>query len=746
MTDVYDDDSRSLDSLATDSYLTDLQAVWKTADARTRQQLRDGEPPLALIECFRYALIHCTNASSINMFKAPREIMPGDLIRDSLEEHAETLVAKLPQEGTVPAAIEAILAIEGDDYWSFSENLWESVYPYLENKHVEHILASPNEIARARFAYLVICKAPSRLARKALKAISAIRNRDTRRWALHHSLRRTRGKLRAQVLQKLYRNVLCMEAPQWKSHFLAGMICDLKGHQRAEAIRVAIKCIPQDMPDLRCRNAARIMPYLKRGQRTRFLRKMVREPEKMLVSRLHGYLSFWGYLANAVRKEALPLALKIREPQTRAKFLAKIAEKLHSGSAYEATVLHMVEALGEIRNEDIRYAALAEAQEHVHHAALDHAATLPVKRLAPIAEELRGFRSGRAGLDQRYIAYALGNLAAYMSEADNIWAQGTMVDMALEIDMDDYVAEALEEIAPHLKGIYLTEALNGALRIGDELSRVWALSGLLPYLKGEEHDMALSDALECLADAVELKIEPWPVVDMTVRLLPFVDGSIRQRMIENGLAAAALIKEHSYSDTRCRLIPFLAEEEQKALGTLILGDLKKLPYDDGRAETLRSLAPYLPTQATIECANAIADEHARENALSALIPYLPDVQAALAHARKLENPYWRAGALIQLLPKLDSAETLAQHAIESIEMPRYRLGRWVELFAVVEEKTIIWRKAIETMLDFLWDVRNERRVAVLGLCAARAYTSLLPAEVLRGIAAQIKTVCLEWTW
>jgi hypothetical protein len=47
------------------TYLADLITVWKAADAQTRQQLGDGQPPTALADCFRYALIHTTIAGNL---------------------------------------------------------------------------------------------------------------------------------------------------------------------------------------------------------------------------------------------------------------------------------------------------------------------------------------------------------------------------------------------------------------------------------------------------------------------------------------------------------------------------------------------------------------------------------------------------------------------------------------------------------------------------------------------------------
>lgn len=765
-------------------YLADLQTAWKAADTRTRQQLRDGQSPTALADCIRYALIHTTivgnlgrpfplpsvyggNNAPLN-FESLQSQLPDVERLDNPEQRAKALIEAAAhasdetRDSAVRSAIESVLTIAIDeDYWSFSPELWDTLYPCLigdrfsEYTHI--IFTSPNEVARARFIHLVIRKNNGKLVREALKAAYAIQDPEMRPHALRDLLRHTKGNQRSRILQKLYRSVFLIADPYWKSDLYLQLIRQLKGNPRAYAIRQALATIPSIVGEYRGRYANELMPYLTRAQRSRFLRRVL--SVKGAVSRLEACLSLWRYLPASARKQALPLALKVRDLSKRAKYLAQIARRCRSNAAYQEVIDHIVSAIQEIRNEDERRAVIAEIRRYVQDEALDWVANQPVKRLTSDLDKLPGYRFAFAERDRQYVAYALGNLSAYVSKPVNRLSQSLMVDLALEIDLHDYVAEAIERIAPYLDEAYLGYALEGALNIGNAWSRVWALSGLAPYLSGERLETCLNDALDAtgLADKDnDSHVGSWFEVDMAARLMPFLKDTVRQTILSKALAIAAQIKQDAYADTRLRFLPFLDAEVRSELVDTIWKGLSQLRDDSARSATLRDLAPYLPVHLVapaLEHAHVFQDVDERQEALSALIPYLPDVQAAMTQAQALEEPYWKSDALVKLLPRLNGevyAETLelATKITETISAPGFRMDRWLDFHPLVEDGNLIRQKVIESMLDYLWEERNNRRNNILALCAERRYISetILPMEVLSAIGAQVMEICLEWAW
>jgi hypothetical protein len=338
--------------------------------------------------------------------------------------------------------------------------------------------------------------------------------------------------------------------------------------------------------------ADQLIPHLTRGQRAQFLKKVLNTPG--VESQIEACLTLWRYLPKEARQQALNLALQVRDRPARAKYLAQIAQKLRTKAAYPELIQHVAKTILEIRNEDHRRTALSDVRSYVQDEAIEQAAKLPAKRLTPGLERLPGYRFAFAQRDPQYIAYALGNLSASMSDEPRIQAQSLMVDLALEIDLHDYVAEAIEGIAPYLDEPHLGEALEGALRIGNGWSRVWALSGLAPYLTGERLTICLSDALAAtgLLDEKDDHSDSWYIVDMAARLLPSLKGRVRERVLSKGLAAAQTSAEDFY-DSRIRFLAYLDSAAQSELAEAVLRDVARLPDEAAQAHTLSGLAPYL---------------------------------------------------------------------------------------------------------------------------------------------------------
>jgi hypothetical protein len=781
------------DNRSYQGYLSDLIEAWKAADAETRQQIRNEQPPTSFADCVRYALIHTTIVGNLGRPSTLPSIYSdnGDtpltaefltaLTTDvpvlepsqpSLEtiatiekpqKRAEALIqlaehaAEEEREGIVSSAIANILAIQ-EEYWEFPSHLWERLQPYLGSAHfsqfARRVFESPNEVARAWFMSILAGKFDSKLMGKALDSAFSIADSSARTITLLHLVFRTRGKRRAKILQETYRSVGEIDHPVSKSRILVELVRKLTGKQRANIIRQAIATIPLMPGSSRGWHAYRLMPYLTRTQRIRLLKKVL--SVKDLVGRIEACLTLWRYLPKSTHQQVFNMTLQLRDRCERAKQLARIAPKLRTKAAYQEAIQEIVEAIQEIRNEDRRRQILSTIQIDVQDEAIEQAAKLPVKRLTPDLEALPSYRFAFAQRGPQYIAYALGNLSASMDDALKARSLPLMVDLALEIDLHDYIAEAIERIAPDLDEKHLRIALDGALQIGENSSRVWALSGLAPFLAGEQLKICLREAVSAIGLLKEEDYQSdWSVVDMAARLLRSLKGRTRARLLRKGLAAAQT-SDHGFYDERIRFLKFLEAEPRSEFAETIFGDVSTLPSEESQSRTLSSIAPCLPAHRiapAIEIASMFKDDYEREGALSALIPYHPDPQLALEFAQKLEGPYRKSGALVKLLPRLTGelqteALQLAMGVTEKIDKAGYRTSRWLDFLPLVEAQIPIRQKVIESMLDYLWAEKDSRRNGILALCAQREYVSekILPVDVLKAMGEHVMEICMEWKW
>lgn len=130
------------------------------------------------------------------------------------------------------------------------------------------------------------------------------------------------------------------------------------------------------------------------------------------------------------------------------------------------------------------------------------------------------------------------------------------------------------------------------------------------------------------------------------------------------LRAAEVIIHYTSQGSRtlAKLAPQLME-----LGYLkeALTAVRKIRYDDDRAEALVELAPYLPESALLRrkvlaVARKIGEDEHRAKALAGLGAFLPEslLQEALDIARRIRDDEHRAEALAGLIPHLPDAERM----------------------------------------------------------------------------------------
>lgn len=798
--DLFHDQQGLITRLAQDNglyqgYLAELQEAWKVADAVARFQLRQYELPSSFATCIRYALIYSTivgnlsqhvplpsvyngtaTTSSVETLEALRDAM-NTMIQapaesETLASAAEIddpnvraqvlldLAERLPIEERPPvirAIFESMLEIQ-DSYWEFPRHLWSIFADFLESgqlgQYTHVIFSTSNEVAAAWFIDSFVGRMTPILRREARRWALRIHDPLVRVFTLRILLPRSRGKQRAKILNAMYRAAEKMTDAWAKSKILVELLDKLDDARQQQTIQQVVKLIPQTPGPSRAWEAARLLPYLTPDKRDDFLQNILNAGGARY--RTEAALTLWTHLSKQARQQSVTTALEVQAPEERAIYLARIAQKLRSKNMQQAIVQHIRTAILAIRNEDKRRAAIQEVQGKLHHPAIDEIVNVPVEHLTPDFERMLGYRFAFAERDARYIAYALGNLSPFMTKTRKNQAMGLMVDIAIEIDLHDYVAEAIEEIAPYLDEFYLGKALDGAIQIDNGWSRVWALSGLLPYLKGKRRKLCLDKALIATGFLDKRAAnEGWIVVDMAARLLPHLKGRVRERVLTIGLAAAETNDREDY-DARIRFLPYLADERKEALAIAILNDIPTLTKDAATAHTLSAIAPHLPVsfvQAGVEHAQVIRDANNRENALAALIPFVLDLGKQLKSLDLLESPYNQAGVLIAMLDRCDGEvrATLLERVIktiETIESGLYRTFRWIELARHIEHPDEIRRRALEELLDNLWEEKGSRRNMILSLCADPQWfsPSILPVEVLRDIGEHVIQICMEWKW
>ncbi|WP_287311580.1 NB-ARC domain-containing protein [Moorena sp. SIO1G6] len=181
------------------------------------------------------------------------------------------------------------------------------------------------------------------------------------------------------------------------------------------------------------------------------------------------------------------------------------------------------------------------------------------------------------------------------------------LDCARGIKSEYYRVNALVALAPHLPDVLLPKALDCARGISDEYERAKALITLAPHLPD-----VLPEALDCARG----------ISDQNCR-------------------ARALVA----------LAPHFPDVLPKALDCA-----RGIKYEYHRAFALIALAPHLPDvlPEALDCARGIEFEHHRAYALERLAPHLPDVllPQALDCARGIESEYYRAFGLQHLIENL----------------------------------------------------------------------------------------------
>jgi hypothetical protein len=260
----------------------------------------------------------------------------------------------------------------------------------------------------------------------------------------------------------------------------------------------------------------------------------------------------------------------------------------------------------------------------------EHQLAGAVAELAPwlAADQIHAARSVAAGITNAHArASALTALAPYVRDQAATLADAMAAARA--ISGEQQRAEALADLAPHLSGAELTEALDVARAVTGH-HRVIALAAVAARLPSPERDAVFDNAL-AMAVAVPAPAARAGVLAALARRLP---DAVAHALT----AVAALDGQDTGAEALIRLAPLLTERQ-------LTDALRAFPSPRTHARCLTAHATHLPVgsrepavRMAHRAAEAITDARYRAEALTRLAPMLPAPQrrdalvAALAAA------------------------------------------------------------------------------------------------------------------
>lgn len=281
--------------------------------------------------------------------------------------------------------------------------------------------------------------------------------------------------------------------------------------------------------------------------------------------------------------------------------------------------------------------------------------------------------------DEADRAGMLADLAASLAPYPRLIEQA--LDIAQEIEEEEYLALALTGLAPYLSSEQDEAALQLARGIQDERFRSQALMALIPHLPETLLQEIIPDAY-CLWDTLS---QARLLADLT-RHLP---DRLRDEPLGEALKLLSEIIDQEYRvELLLRLVPCLPEE----LLLQTLREIQALWDESQRTHALRELLPFWPEKYLenfLQAVQAIKHEELSTSILRQLLPRLP--QTLLPDALASIQAIWHEGCRAELLAVLAfsaSAEVLPQllELIQAINDPGYRVWLLAELETALADK------------------------------------------------------------
>jgi hypothetical protein len=273
-------------------------------------------------------------------------------------------------------------------------------------------------------------------------------------------------------------------------------------------------------------------------------------------------------------------------------------------------------------------------------------------------------------------AEALKALADHLTSSELDHA----LHVALAIDDDFYRAKALAGLAPFLSPIQRDSAIEATATINPFLnSRAEVLIGLAPYLSPVQLDAALQ-AAETISD-------DWYRAKAFTQLLPYLNGSARDRALRSGLQAATAITDKKLlSKILAPLAAGLGGDYQDRAINQALKAATAIEKEEDRGEALADVVSALGAVRPgwgLGIATTIGDDWYRAWALTELLPNLDGekregaLSQAIEAAARTEDPELRSRAFARLGPYLSgpARDRILDQALDAVPAIVIKLSR-----------------------------------------------------------------------
>jgi hypothetical protein len=642
---------------AYDGYLADLGRVQILSKTEASSQIQADEPPAALADCARWALIQASIVSVAGNFAfdlvaravetglwTPERGMSVAATIGHTDRRARMYVSLL-RTGSLTASqeqecqrlcLDAVFAIRDD---SPRESTLESALDVLPDDMIEYAVTSAVAAADPEFP-------PAAL--------------------LITALARLQGEPREDLAQRAVLAVQAMRDDNERVHTFVALIQYLRGRPRETTIERAVD------------SAHHIAEHKNRAHALAALARVTSTPQKEVLLR-----------------SALAAAAEVDDPKEHVYALAAIASASHE-QACEAILLSALEMLPQIRDARERAYALKalvpRSQIVVPDRTAQAVAEMPFGQWNVFAMiSLLGQTPGAS--DESQQRHALHAVTELSDERERGWLLSQLAVLLSESLLDDYRAAAhgIGDEMPRIEALIpLAERCGGELRlriVDDALQAVehmkpspWterdrsgALRGLAPLLTGAQIERALPIALAMDEDS-------WRSETLAV-LAPRLTGAL----LEQALDPARTIRDHS---SQASALAYLAGQVPKDRQPGVVRTVLDIVRSDQISANPRSMAQLLAPLAES------VDEEARAIVLELALDWVLRARSEAQSGRDELDP------LAVIAPCL--TEALRDRCVTSLLS---------DAFASTPEKGPVDRAgAIEAVAPYLNDTQVERIV------------------------------------
>jgi hypothetical protein len=391
--------------------------------------------------------------------------------------------------------------------------------------------------------------------------------------------------------------------------------------------------------------------------------------------RAEGLSGLAPHLPKSILPEALVLTREIEDEGWKTEALRSLAPYLGPALLAEALA-----AVSEMEDEGHRALALAglapylqgKTKREVVAEALDLARQLEPDEAEEILTILAPHLSGEMlsqmlpavweTEEEDYRAETLTDLLAHLRSRTRREVAAEILALARQIEPDRR-ADLLTNLASHLPATMLPEALACARDIEDEQYRAEALAGLLPHLRGKAREEVMAEAL-----ALARRVEP----HASQGILTSLASHLPTGRLSDALAAARQIDEpHARAAALSGLAPHLVRRDKARATAEALAAARSVDTPYARATALIGVAQQLEEPArsaavseAMAAIDEVDDASTEVDLLASLAPQLSDAQLRVALDMAWGSSFYdfdRAALVGALAPYL--SESLLQEAL-----------------------------------------------------------------------------------